>query len=427
MHEPTRTSWRHTPVSRLPKGGRDGGKLGGVVAGVSRAYGFDLSTTRVAVVIGTLLLPAVALVYLAAWVLLPPIPAEARPIDQVVTDRRRMPLLIAIGLVLVMGGLGSLGSWFLFRGAPWGVLLIGLGVLLWMSTRRDDSISPTPTASGPTTTPDPTPVTPVATVLPVVITPLDVTDQIPADVTEQIPTTTQAVPHTASFPPPTVTAVPPAAATPVARRVRAPRRPIGSIGVGIAVLWVAFAAAIEALGWWDATALWVIVIGLGIVMVALFVSTIVNRSVWLPIPLALLGLIVAVLCLAQPDLDGATGQRTVRPATVAAATEAQHLAAGQLTIDLRDVPFTPGEPVAVTAEVGAGQLRVLVPTNLDVLVRTDVGAGQAEVWGGEVSDGIRQDATRTAEAERMPVAGAVELDLRVGLGQISVERVASEG
>jgi hypothetical protein len=348
-----------------------------------------------------------------------------------------MPLLIAIGLVLVMGGLGSLGSWFLFRGAPWGFLLIGLGVLLWASTRRDTGAPPT-TGTTPGTTPDPTPVTPTATAtptateMPVVITPLDVTDQIPtdqipADITDQIPTPTQPVPHTASFPPPTVTAVPPAAATPVARRVRAPRRPIGSIGVGIAVLWVAFAAAIEALGWWDATALWVIVSALGIVMVALFISTVVNHSVWLPIPLALLGMIVAVLCLAQPDLDGATGQRTVRPDTVAAAAEAQHLAAGQLVIDLRDVPFTPGEPVAVTAEVGAGQLRVLVPTDLDVFVRTDVGAGQAEVWGDEVSDGIRQDATRRSEAERTPVAGEVELDLRVGMGQISVERVASEG
>jgi len=421
MHEPTRTGWRHTPLSRMPKGGREGGKLGGVVAGLSKAYGFDLTTTRVAVVIGTFLLPALALVYLAAWVLLPPTPAEARPIEQVLTDRRRMPLLIAIALVLVMGGLGSLGSWFLFRGAPWGLLLIGLGVLLWMSTRRDGGgTTATPPAPGPT--PEPTAATP----MPVVITPLDVTDTV----TDTVPTTpvpTTEVPHTTSFPPPAVAAVPPTAAAAPARRVRAPRRPIGSIGVGIAVLWFAFAAAVEALGWWNAPALWVIVIGLGIVMVALFISTIVNRSVLLPIPLALVGMVVALLCVAQPDLDGASGQRTVRPATVAAATEAQHLAAGQLTIDLRDVPFTPGEPLPITAEVGAGRLRVLVPTDLDVLVRTDVGAGQAEVWGDEVSDGIRQDATRVAEAERTPVAGAVELDLRVGLGQISVERVASEG
>jgi predicted membrane protein len=134
-----------------------------------------------------------------------------------------------------------------------------------------------------------------------------------------------------------------------------------------------------------------------------------------------------VLCLAQPDLDGAAGDRTVLPSTVAAATEFQHLAAGQLVIDLRDVPFTAGEPIVVTAEVGVGQLRVLVPSNVDTQVRTDVGAGEAEVWGDQVSEGFRQDTTRVTEADVTPAAGAVQLDLRVGLGQISVERVASEG
>ena len=416
MHEPTRTGWRHTPVSRVPKGGHDGGKLGGVVAGLSKAYGFDLTTTRVAVVIAALLLPAVVLVYLAAWVLLPPTPAEARPIVDVVTDRRRLPLLIVIVVAIAMGGLGSLGSWFLFRGAPWGLLLIGLGVLLWMSTRS--SVAPPPSTTAPTPGPAGTPAP-----MPVTITPLDVTDTVPTDA---VPVT-DTVPLTASFPPP-VAAPPPAAATAtVTPRVRTPRRPIGSIGVGLAVLWFAFTAAVEALGWWNAPALWVIVTGLGIVMVALFISTVVNRSWLLPIPLALVGMVVAVLCLAQPDLDGASGDRTVLPSTVAAATESQHLAAGQLVIDLRDVPFTPGVPIVVTAEVGVGQLRVLVPSNVDTLVRTDVGAGEAEVWGDQVSEGFRQDTTRVAEADVTPAAGAVELDLRVGLGQISVERVASEG
>ena len=417
MHEPTRTGWRHTPVSRVPKGGHDGGKLGGVVAGLSKAYGFDLTTTRVAVVIAALLLPAVVLVYLAAWVLLPPTPAEARPIVDVVTDRRRLPLLIVIVVAIAMGGLGSLGSWFLFRGAPWGLLLIGLGVLLWMSTRS--SVAPPPSTTAPTPGPAGTPAP-----MPVTITPLDVTDTVPTDVVPM----TETVPVTASFPPP-VAAPPPAAATTatVTPRVRTPRRPIGSIGVGLAVLWFAFAAAVEALGWWNAPALWVIVTGLGIVMVALFISTVVNRSWLLPIPLALVGMVVAVLCLAQPDLDGASGDRTVLPSTVAAATESQHLAAGQLVIDLRDVPFTPGETIVVTAEVGVGQLRVLVPPNVDTLVRTDVGAGEAEVWGDQVSEGFRQDTTRVAEADVTPAAGAVELDLRVGMGQISVERVASQG
>ena len=43
----------------------------------------------------------------------------------------------------------------------------------------------------------------------------------------------------------------------------------------------------------------------------------------------LVGLVVLSLVLAQPDLDGESGNSTVRPDTVAAAQERQHLAAGQ--------------------------------------------------------------------------------------------------
>jgi hypothetical protein len=162
-------------------------------------------------------------------------------------------------------------------------------------------------------------------------------------------------------------------------------------------------------------------------MVALLVSTIVNHSWALPIPLFLLGTVVLVLVLAQPDLDGESGTRTVRPDTVAATQEFQHLAAGQLTLDLRDVPFTTGETITMGAEVGMGQLRVLVPSNVDVEVRSDVGAGETRVWGHEVSNGFREQTTRTAVADVTPAEGTLTLDLRVGMGQISVERVASQG
>lgn len=416
MHEPTTHHWRRAPLSRIPKGGIDGGKLGGVVAGVSRAYGFDTRTTRIATFIAMLILPVLVLVYLAAWVLLPETPAEAQPIEAILKDRRRMPLLIVIGIVLVAGGLGSLGSWFLFDGAPWGLLLIALGVLLWMTATRKDTPPPAAPAAGaaPLT---PTPSDPWAATFPPPV-PSDatsVTDQYAA--VSPSPTTT---PGTTT--PGTTRSVPVVVSAP-----RRPRRPIGSIGVGIAVLFVAAAAALEALGRWDATALWIIVGALGIVMVALMVSIIVNHSWLLPIPLFLLGLVVLSLVLAQPDLDGESGTSTVRPDTVAATQERQHLAAGQLTLDLRDLPFEAGEQVVMEAEVGVGQLRVLVPSNVDVEVRAEVGAGEITVWGDQVSEGFRQETTRSVDADVAPADGELSLDLRVGMGQISVERVASEG
>jgi phage shock protein PspC (stress-responsive transcriptional regulator) len=395
--------WRHTPLSRMPKGGPDGGKVGGVVAGLSRAYGFDLRTTRIATVVAMVILPVLLLVYLAAWVLLPETPEQAQPIEAVLRDRRRLPVLIVIGLVLVVGGIGSLGSWFLFRGAPWGLVLVALGVLLWVSSNHRRDTPPPPTSSGSDTTGTGTSVTgtPVAG---------------------------------SAFPPPTATSatVKSAAstsgltATTLQPRVAAPRRPrwpITSIGVGIAALWLAGAALFEALGWFQPEALWMIVTALGIVLVAMLISIIVNRSWVLPFLFVPLAGALVMLSVAQPRLDGASGQRTVQPATVALAETPQRLAAGQLTIDLRDVPLQ-GD-VAVTAEVGMGQLRLFVPSDAEIEVRTSVGAGEVRLDGADIINGVRQHDTRMVAPTQPPAAGKFVLNLTVGMGQITLERVAS--
>ena len=99
-------TWRRTPVFRDP----DRGRLAGVVAGLTRSFGFDLRTTRIAVVIATIGMPALLLVYIAAWLLLPPRPEEAVAVEDLFRDRRRLPLLVAIGIVIAAGGLDSLGS-----------------------------------------------------------------------------------------------------------------------------------------------------------------------------------------------------------------------------------------------------------------------------------------------------------------------------
>ena len=357
------------------------------------AYGFDRRTTRIAVAVAMVILPVLVLVYLAAWVLLPDTPSEAQPIEDILRDRRRMPLMIVIGVVLLAGSIGSLGSWFLFDGAPWGLMLIALGVLLWASTSSGGSTPPpAPPSAGPGTDPWTSSFPPptvdrhrrsrssgtitdqYATVTPTTVTPTTVT-----------PTPGGTTTSTRSSPVAVVTP-------------RRQRRPITTIGVGIAALWLAGASLLEAWGWIHPEALWMIVTALGIVLVSMLISIIVNRSWVLPflfVPLA--GLLV-MLSIAQPLLDGASGERTITPDTVALASVEQHLAAGNLVIDLRDVPLT-GNTVPVAAEVGMGRLRVLVPRDADMVITTDVGAGQAEVNGNEITDGVRQHDTRNVAAD----------------------------
>jgi phage shock protein C len=54
----------------------DAGKLGGVCAGLPEYFGFDLTLTRVLTVIGMFFFPAVFLIYLALWFLLPTKPVK---------------------------------------------------------------------------------------------------------------------------------------------------------------------------------------------------------------------------------------------------------------------------------------------------------------------------------------------------------------
>jgi phage shock protein PspC (stress-responsive transcriptional regulator) len=370
------TGWRHVPLARVPKGGHEGGKLGGVIAGVCRAYGFEVRSTRAATIVAMVVLPVLIVLYLAAWVLLPEQPNEAQSIDAIMHDRRRLPVLVAIGLVVVAGGVGSFGSWFLFRGVPWGLALLGAGGLLWYSTTRTRTAQPLQPLPPPTIGSDGTLATPVSA---------------------------------------------PAEATTVTRRTR---RPITTIGVGVAVLFAVFVGAMNGAGWWTVSHLWTLVAALGIILVAMLVSIVVNRSWFLPAPFFLLASVIVALCIAQPRLEGGSGQRQLRPTTVAAAEQPQQMSTGDLQIDLRAVPT--GGDIRVVSEVGMGSIRITAPTTMRVHVISDIGAGRVDIDGVQVAAGVRQHDVRDLETASGSGTGSdngtITLDLRTGIGQIQVTR-----
>ena len=78
-------SWIDVPIAR----DRTEGRIAGVVAGVSKAYGFDRRTTRLAVALGTLVIPGIIALYIAAMIFLPRTREEPRTLRAIVTDRRR--------------------------------------------------------------------------------------------------------------------------------------------------------------------------------------------------------------------------------------------------------------------------------------------------------------------------------------------------
>jgi phage shock protein PspC (stress-responsive transcriptional regulator) len=307
---PAAPRWWDTPVAR----DRAAGKVGGVAAGLSRAFGFDRRTTRIALVVVSLVMPAFVVAYAIAWVLLPADPAAAVSLRQLLAERRRLPLVLALGLVLAVTGLGSLDWRFGLHGISWGLTLVVLGVLLWATTLR-------------TTTP-----------------------------TRTLPALYEPANHLPLHP------------EPRARRRRWP---------------------------------WLLL---------------------LPV-LFLLVPIVLFFSVTQADLRGGIGERTAHPLTVEEFQRDRKLGVGQLVLDLRDLPAgtSSTDVLDVSARVGVGRLRILVPEIATLEVHTDLGAGHVVLDGEEIANGIR-----SVDDRRVAARGAstvtLRLDLRMGAGEIALER-----
>ncbi|HEY4610744.1 MAG TPA: PspC domain-containing protein [Ilumatobacteraceae bacterium] len=391
---PPSTPWYRVRVAR----DQPHKKIGGVVAGISRAYGFDVKTTRIAVAISALIFPAVIIAYLAALILLPDRIEDSVPLRDIVTNRRRLPLAIVLGVVIALAAFGSLGTWFVFGGFGWGFALIALGVVLWAA----------PHLGTRTPAPPPPPVMPMAT--------------------------TATGERTATLPPPSMSAEAPEAMPGTVTTVdgamppdvTAPRRrrfPIGAISFLVASTLGIVAAVGDAFDWWNTDIFGVTMAILGILAVGAIASSIFNRS-WLVgiVAVPIMGVMVS-LAIVHPNLNGGVGERTFRPVTTGELSQAQHLGVGRLTVDLTDVPLGTAT-VDASAEVGMGLLRVVVPEDAELVIDSHVGAGVVTLDDEELAAGFRHDDERTVVPSSASEGqhGTIMLDLDVGAGQIAIER-----
>ncbi len=216
----------------------------------------------------------------------------------------------------------------------------------------------------------------------------------------------------------------PATSTTTTPQPRRRRYPIQAIGLGAAAVGALVAVIGNNADWWNVTTYSIVMGVLLTLIAATVIGAIVNRS-WFGIPmLLLLGACTVGLAVTHPNLDGGIGQRNLRPTTVTDAQIDDHLGVGQLTVDLTDVP-SGAEPLTVDASVGYGQIRVIVPSDAELRLHTDVNAGHTVVDGDEISDGIHRDDTRTIPALAPATNGVVrtiDLDLEVGAGEIKVIR-----
>ena len=122
------------------------------------------------------------------------------------------------------------------------------------------------------------------------------------------------------------------------------------------------------------------------------------------------------------DVFGEYGDRRIIPQTTAELDSAYELSGGRLVFDLSELDLTDAdgdEAVTVEATVGMGEILVVVPADVPIIVDTRVGIGRLDLVGDVVSDRNGFDLTQridtTGDAEPVLV-----LDLEVGIGNLEL-------
>ncbi|AZQ36866.1 PspC domain-containing protein [Streptomyces cyaneochromogenes] len=168
-----------------------------------------------------------------------------------------------------------------------------------------------------------------------------------------------------------------------------------------------------------------LVLGLGIAVSA-FLGRTGAGSIFLAIITA--GLLAASAALPK-DISTQWIERDWRPAAAADVRPQYDLGTGVGTLDLTQVDFTEGQTVTTRADVGVGQMKVIVPKDVTVKASIDVGVGDIQLPGDDerdvdVAPGKHKELTLKPPTGTK-TAGTLDLDLSVGVGQAEVSRATS--
>jgi phage shock protein PspC (stress-responsive transcriptional regulator) len=190
-----------------------------------------------------------------------------------------------------------------------------------------------------------------------------------------------------------------------------------AIALGLAAGLALVSAWVTATGHGTAIAVTVIIIGLALVAAA-FATDVRRRATPPLLVLALvLGIPAGGIAAADIKFDNSVGERNYTP-TVATDIPADgyKLGTGQLVVDLRKLPWKPGQTIAASAHLGLGQMIVSAPSNVCVVGHVTGKAGEL-IMAGDVSRGIDPDVEKGT-----PTSSAPRLDLNadIQLGQMIV-------
>ncbi|HZC26986.1 MAG TPA: PspC domain-containing protein [Actinopolymorphaceae bacterium] len=361
----------------------DGRIIAGVCAGAGRRLGVDPVVLRVVLVVLALFGGVGLLLYAAGWLLMPSEGDQQSLLEQQLGRRRdgAPDGAVVIGGLVVLGLLVVSVPWW---GFPWHVpfllVLSVLGLVALVRRNAGEGDAAGPDGANPAASPGSHGYDP------------DVLDHLPAyppdhalgepgDDPEATTSWRTAVPAPSSFwdhPDPLGLEIEDPQLVPVPRPPR--RRPVPTdrqsrlllAGTLAAVLVVT--GAMGLLGGDSIPAGGYVATALGVVGLGLIAGTWIGRTRIL----TAIGVVLALALIPVTAADqwpGGTVDATLRPTSVGEIRPSYHYGAGTLVLDLTQVDFASARPVATSIDLGAGEVKVLVPSDVDVQVNADISAG----------------------------------------------------
>jgi phage shock protein PspC (stress-responsive transcriptional regulator) len=412
----------------------------GVCAAIGRATNTDPVLWRVLLAVFTLAGGIGLIVYVLGWLLIPDEGDTASPLEALFGRGRSrtnplIVILVAIGAAI---GLASVFS----RSFPSAVIPFGLIVLaiVLFGRRTGQPVGypppvPPMTGSGPVTPgyqPAPGPVPPDAPQYrPPSPRPVEYAQTPGGPAPQPAGYRPPFAPHgpyagagpypypglSASQPPPFV---PPPA--PVPPRPPAPRSRLGLVTLSMVLLAVGTLAIIGlASGGLPIEAYFaaaLAAVGLGLV-----VGAWVGRARWLIAPGILLSLALALSTAVHRvgPLEHGGGDVTWAPTSVAEVSDNYRHGVGTVRIDMSQVNFTDYSKT-VNVHVNLGDVRVTLPSDVDVVVRAEVDTGDGQVFDTRWSGVSTPQRTIADDGADGPGGGHLLLIIKVNVGSLEVTR-----
>jgi hypothetical protein len=112
-----------------------------------------------------------------------------------------------------------------------------------------------------------------------------------------------------------------------------------------------------------------------------------------------------------------------RPQSLAGVADTYDFPLGDETIDLRAVDFSAGPAQETTITMTAGQLRVLLPDNVDTTVTVDIDRGRAQILGREFSgNDVGAQQVTNPGLDGPGAGGTLRLNIKMDAGNVEVTR-----